>query len=159
MTFKYLLNQVNIPQGNIFQIEGEKIPNEEAKRYSGVLRNNLRLVSNLPKFDIMFLGIGDDGHTASIFSDQMYLLDSDNYCEVSLNPSSGQKRITLTGKVINNSDRIYFLVSGKNKSQILKDIMNKENNYIKYPASYIAYGNAKINWFIDKEAASLLNQV
>lgn len=153
--YKYLLSRIKIPEGNIFQIEGENLPNEEAIRYSGVLRNNLRLVNNLPKFDIIFLGIGDDGHTASIFSDQMYLLDSDNYCEVAMNPVSGQKRITLTGKVINNSDRIYFLVTGKNKSQIIKKILDEENDYLKYPASHISQNQSILNWFLDKEAASL----
>ena len=92
-----------------------------------MLRNNLILENNLPCLDIVLLGMGDDGHTASIFPDQMYLLKSDNYCEVAMQPYSGQKRITLTGKVINNSERIYFMVTGKNKAEIVKDILEKKN--------------------------------
>jgi len=159
MTYKYLLSNINIPGSNIHRIEGENIPYNEAERYAGVLRNNLRLENNLPKLDITLLGMGDDGHTASIFPDQMYLLNSDNYCEVAMNPYTGQKRITLTGKVINNSERIYFLVTGKNKAEIVKDILEKENEYKKYPASHIEEVNGQIKWYLDKGASAKLQTV
>ena len=157
MTYKSLLSEINIPERNIHQIEGENIPYDEAERYAGVLRNNLRLNNNLPQFDIILLGMGDDGHTASIFPDQMYLLNSDNYCEVAMNPYTGQKRITLTGKVINNSDRIYFMITGNNKAKVLKEILEKENDYMKYPASHISEDKGQLKWYIDKDAAALLN--
>ena len=158
MTYKYLLSNIIIPGSNIHRIEGENIPYNESERYSGVLRNNLTLYNNLPQLDILFLGMGDDGHTASIFPDQMYLLNSDNYCEVAMNPYTGQKRITLTGKVISNSERIYFLVTGKNKAEIVKDILEKENEYKKYPASHIEEVNGNLKWYLDKEASSFLSK-
>lgn len=157
MVYKYLLSKINIPGNNIHRIEGENIPYNEAERYAGVLRNNLILENNLPCLDIVLLGMGDDGHTASIFPDQMYLLKSDNYCEVAMQPYSGQKRITLTGKVINNSERIYFMVTGKNKAEIVKDILEKKNDYKKYPASHISEVNGKLKWYLDKEASCLLS--
>ncbi|HMQ68151.1 MAG TPA: 6-phosphogluconolactonase [Ignavibacteria bacterium] len=157
MTHKFLLSVINIPEKNIHHIDGENIPFKEAERYAGVLRNNLRLNNNLPQFDIILLGMGDDGHTASIFPDQMYLLNSDNYCEVAMNPYTGQKRITLTGKIINNADRKYFIVTGMNKAKILKEILDKDNDYLKYPASHITEVEGPLKWYLDKDAACLLS--
>jgi 6-phosphogluconolactonase len=106
----------------------------------------------------MLLGLGEDGHTASIFPDQMELLESDKICEVAFHPTTKQKRITITGKVINNSRRIYFLVSGKNKASVVGKILNKGKNHVELPGSYIKPVDGEVIWFLDKEAASEINQ-
>ena len=142
---------------NLHRIFGEDDPYEEAERYSGILKNNLPVEKDLPLFDIILLGMGEDGHTASIFPDQMNLLTSDKYCEVAIHPESGQKRITLTGKIINNADKIIFLITGKNKSEVVKDILEKKNGNEKYPAAHITGNNGNVKWYLDKDAAGLLN--
>lgn len=154
MTKKYLFDHIDIPYENIFRIKGENNPWDEAKRIADVIKNNLSMRINLPMFEIMLLGLGEDGHTASIFPDQVELFESANICEVALHPTTKQKRITITGRVINNSKRIYFLVAGKNKSATVGKIINKEGNYIELPGSYIKPVNGKVTWFLDKEAAS-----
>ena len=93
--------------------------------------------NNLPKFDLIILGLGTDGHTASIFPNQMKLLKSENYCEVATHPETKQKRITITGKVINNAENISFLVTGSKKSEVVSEIINKKKNSKNYPASHI----------------------
>ena len=157
MTKTFLLDHIQIPQKNINRIKGENDPEEEAKRYSNVTLKNLALVNNLPQFDIILLGLGEDGHTASIFPNQMELLKSDKICEVAVHPETKQKRITVTGRVINNSKRIYFLVSGKSKSFAVGKILNRNDNYIKLPGAHIKPVNGELTWFLDKEAASEVN--
>lgn len=159
MTKEYLLNNIEISEENIHRIKGANNPDEEAERYSLEILNNLPIINGFPRFDIIMLGLGEDGHTASIFPDQMDLLSSEKVCETAAHPSTKQKRITLTSKVINNSERIYFLVTGSGKAKVLSDILNKKENYIKYPAAHIQPFNGILEWYIDKEAAILLNDM
>ena len=84
MTFNFLFNKINIPESNIHRIYGENDPASEAVRYSEELRKNIFLSNGFPKFDLILLGMGDDGHTASIFPDQMELLNSVDVCAVAV---------------------------------------------------------------------------
>ena len=156
-TERILFSKINI-QNNIHRITGENDPEEEALRYSGLLKSNLPEINNFPKFDLVLLGMGDDGHTASIFPDQLNLLESDKICEVAVHPSSGQKRITLTGKVINNSEKIIFLITGKSKAEVIKDIFENKNESDRFPAAHIKSTDGEVIWYLDEEAGSLLNQ-
>jgi 6-phosphogluconolactonase len=157
MTKKFLLDYIDIPQENVHRIKGEAEPFDEAERYSKEIKNNVPFYNDLPLFNIVMLGVGEDGHTASIFPNQMNLLNSKKICEVAIHPSSGQKRITLTGKVINNAERIIFLVTGKSKSKIIKELLEGEDKE-KYPAAQINSFHGKTDYFIDREAANLLNR-
>jgi len=156
MTNKYLLDFIDIPEENVHQIKGENNPELEAERYSEEISNIVNTENGLPRFDMMMLGLGEDGHTASIFPDQMHLLDTDKICEVAVHPSSGQKRITLTGNVINNSEQVSFLVTGKGKAEILKKILLEKNKI--YPAEFIEPVNGNLNYFVDNESSFLLNK-
>lgn len=156
MAKEYLLDHIDIPVENIYRIKGEDNPDNEAERYSNEIKKYLPEVNGLPQFDAAMLGLGEDGHTASIFPDQLKLLSSDKICETAIHPSTKQKRITLTGKVINNSGEIYFLVTGKKKSIIVEKILNKKNNYLKFPASHINPFNGELFWLLGDEAASEL---
>ena len=157
MTKKHLLDYIKIPSKNINRILGENDPHGEAKRYSDIIRNSLNSVNNLPEFEIMLLGLGEDGHTVSIFPNQMELLGSDKICEVAFHPRTKRRRITLSGSVINNSKKIYFLVSGKSKSFAVGEILNKKSDYLNLPAAHIKPVNGELIWFLDKEAASGIN--
>ena len=150
-----LFDKVDIPTKNIFRIIGENNPAEEAKRYSKVIKENVETKNQLPSFDLFMLGLGQDGHTASLFPDQMNLLTSDNICETAVHPQSKQIRVTITGKVINNSKKIIFLVSGKNKAAIVKRIFNDDNSK-SLPAENIRANNGIINWYLDEDAAHFL---
>ena len=156
MAKQYLLNYINIPEENIHRIIGENEPELEAIRYSEEIKNIVNSKNGLPSFDLVMLGIGEDGHTASIFPDQMHLLNSNKICDVAVHPLSGQKRITLTGSTINNSDEVIFLVTGESKRTILKKILKEQNKI--YPAAFIKPINGKLKYFIDEEAAELLNK-
>jgi len=156
MTKKYLLDYIKIPEENIHRIMGESDPQFEAKRYSDEIEKTVNLVNGIPKFDLIMLGIGEDGHTASIFPDQMHLLNSQKICDVAIHPSTGQKRVTMSGRVINNSNAAIFLVTGKSKAVILKEILEEKKKI--YPAEFINPVSGNLNYFVDEEASSLLDK-
>ena len=158
MTKQILLDKINIPSGNIHRIRGEDDPVKEAKRYSHEVLMKTRTKDMLPVFDLVILGIGDDGHTASIFPSNLDLIDSEKICEMAVHPLSGQKRITLTGKVINNADFIAFLATGQNKAQIIEEIFNKKAQYMNYPATFVSSSHGVISWYLDGKAGGLIEQ-
>ncbi len=139
---------------DIHRVLGENDPVDEAKRYGAEIKTNLRANNQLPQFDLIILGMGDDGHTASIFPDQMELLTSTRICGVAHHPTSGQKRITLTGPVINNAKQVSLLVTGASKAETIRQIQfNKEAHY---PASHINPSNGKLIWWLDEAAGQYL---
>lgn len=153
MTVDHLLSKIEMPEENIHRIHGEDIPGEEAIRYSEILKSRLPLYDGIPQFDLIILGMGDDGHTASIFPYNIHLWDSVNVCEVAIHPDSGQERITITGKVINNAKKVAFLVTGDSKADKVREIVGKKDNYRSYPASLVAPKSGGLDWFLDGSAA------
>lgn len=154
MTYENLLKQVPIHDSNIFRIQGELDPEKEAIRYQELLENELPNRNGFPQFDLILLGMGDDGHIASIFPDNMRLLHSDLAVSVSVHPISGQKRITLTGKTINQADQVIFLITGDPKKDILRQIIQHKPESEKYPAAYVHSVSGNIEFYLDKPAAS-----
>jgi 6-phosphogluconolactonase len=154
---RFLLNCKEIPKENIHPINGEAEIEKETLRYANVLRNNLSIRNNTPSFDLIILGMGDDGHTASIFPNQMNLLTSDKICETAMHPISGEKRITLTGPTINNAQQVAFLITGENKADKLACIINKKEDSLRYPAAHIKPLIGNTLFFLDKEAAQQLS--
>lgn len=148
MTYARLIQHISIPESNIHRVLGENDPATEADRYGKRIEWNLPIKDGVPIFDLVILGMGGDGHTASIFPHQMELMTADETCGVATHPNSGQKRITLTGNIINAAKQIHFLVTGASKKPVLDEIFNQKGNYKKYPASYIESGK----WWLDREA-------
>ncbi|NLY23624.1 MAG: 6-phosphogluconolactonase [Bacteroidales bacterium] len=157
MTKEHLFDFVPVTQANIFRIMGENEPVEEAIRYGEILQNELEKVKGTPSFDIIMLGMGDDGHTASIFPYEMILWDSAKNCVTATHPQSGQKRVSLTGKVINSSRNVVFLVTGSNKAEKVKEIISDPDLAAKkYPAARVQPDSGSLHWFIDDKAAHQL---
>jgi 6-phosphogluconolactonase len=149
----FLLSQILIPFENIHRIKGENNPDEEAVRYAAEIKDNLNYRGENPVFDLVLLGLGEDGHTASIFPDELELFEDERICAVTKHPLTGQKRITITGKVLNNANRVFFLVTGANKAQRISEIMNDDEAAKLLPAYYISPTNGELIWFIDEAAA------
>jgi 6-phosphogluconolactonase len=156
MAQRKFLSRIEIPSGNIHKIRGEDDPENEAVRYSEEILLSLRERDGLPLFDLVILGLGEDGHTASIFPGHNELFASDKVCEVALHPATGQKRITLTGRVINNADTVTFLVSGNRKAGIVEKMFKKDSSVKNFPASFIVPVYGKLYWYIDSEAGKLI---
>jgi 6-phosphogluconolactonase len=151
-----LLSKIGMPEKNIHRIKGEEDPLEEAVRYSDEISRFTEKRDGWPLIDIVLLGLGEDGHTASVFPGNIRLIESDKICEVAVHPVSGQKRITITGRVINNAHKVTFLVTGGKKAEVVEKILKNIPPAQNYPASFIVpvYGN--LNWYLDSEAAGLL---
>ena len=147
------LSKIDIPAMNIHRVRGEEDPSAEAVRYSREIVNYTRTSRGLPVFDQIILGMGEDGHTASIFPSNSELLFSDNICEVVIHPVTGQKRVTITGKVINNSDTVTFLVTGHSKAGVVEQIFKKGSVF---PASCINPPRGQLTWLLDEKAGRFL---
>jgi 6-phosphogluconolactonase len=151
---EHLLDSIPIPSKNIHFIKGDADPESEAERYSSEIENFVEISNNLPRFDLILLGVGSDGHTASIFSDRMDILSSDNICETTVNPENGQKRVTLTGNVINNAASVVFIVTGVEKSEVVAAILDDYEEAEDYTAAYIFPEDGLLNWYLDEDAAA-----
>lgn len=153
MTKERLIDLIDIPESNVHRVLGEADPSKEANRYADEINRNLASLNGLPQFDLIILGMGDDGHTASIFPHQMDLLQSKSICEVAQHPESGQNRVTITGGTLNNAIEVAFLVTGANKHEKIDAIFNEKNEYKIYPAANIKPKEGKLSWFLDTSAA------
>ena len=156
MAFRNLIKKIRIPEENIHRIYGEKDPSGEAARYSAVIEKYVHKTESMPVFDLIILGMGEDGHTASIFPGYEKLFKSEKNCEVTLHPGTKQKRITVTGRVLNNAARIAFIITGGKKSEIIRQVVKKEGGYMNYPASKIVPVQGTAEWLLDADAAKLL---
>lgn len=152
MTKNFLLDHIAIPEENIHRVKGEISPEAASNTYIEEIKANVPQADGWPLFDLIMLGMGDDGHTASIFPYEIYLLRSPEICAVATHPDSGQKRVTLTGKAINAAERVAFLVTGKNKAEKVSEIMQKKPESHIYPAAYIQPIAGKLYWFLDYAA-------
>jgi len=153
---RHLFEPMGLPGRQIHRIMGEEPPEDEAIRYGEHLMDQLPLKNGMPVFDWIWLGLGNDGHTASIFPDQIQLMNASAPCAVAIHPVTGQKRITVTGNLINAARRVSFIVTGESKSAIVNQIVMKEGRYLEYPAFYVAPVSDNLEWFFDQEATSWL---
>ncbi len=153
MTKRLLLDRVDIPAANVHRIRGEADPREEAHRYSAEIMERVPEEKGLPAFDIVLLGLGDDGHTASIFPDQLSLLAVEAVAVTARHPGTGQQRISLSGPVINNGRHIAFLVTGAGKAGRVREVLQHEGAWQGYPAAHVEARNGRLLWFIDRAAA------
>ena len=158
MANESLLHHVPIPEQNIYRILGENDPIEESKRYADLIIEKVGSQSSAVQFDLIMLGLGTDGHTASIFPDSQHLFASDELCAVVEHPESKQKRITITGKVINTAKSVVFLVTGDAKADKVSAIVEKQKGSEKFPASEVKPTQGDLVWLLDKKAASKLKK-
>ncbi len=154
MTLEHLLTGLTFNNEKIHRIKGEAEPALEVLRYAQEIADTVPMENGFPAFDVILLGMGDDGHTASIFPDALHLLESPNITATAVHPQSGQMRITLTGNVINNADHVMFLATGANKSKVLDSILHNKPEAAQFPAAHIAPIKKRLDWFVDKEAAN-----
>ena len=141
--------KIGITSDHIHRIKGESEAEKESANYGIEIKRDIPDSNGWPTFDLIILGLGDDGHTASIFPGKLKLLNSELITEIALHPQTGQQRITLTGKVLNNAKKVAFLVSGSSKSRIFNEIIHESPAASRYPASFIR-PEKELHWFIDE---------
>jgi 6-phosphogluconolactonase len=156
MASQNLLGNIDVSDDNVFRIHGEADPEMEAIRYSNILAANIPPVNGWPQFDLMLLGLGEDGHVASIFPGYKELFSSSKYCDVTEHPETSQLRVTMTGPVLNNSKKVVFLVTGSSKAGIVAEVIRNENSL---PASQVDPLQGELIWLVDKDAAAQLGDL
>ena len=149
------LDKINIPEKNIFPVNTDLSLKDCTSDYENQI-NVFFKKEAFPYFDLILLGIGTDGHTASLFPGNKILNENKKITTSVEDKNINHKRITLTYPIINNSKKIIFLATGKNKAQIIKKIIQDKN--INYPASRINPVNGKVIYVLDKEVGINLIQ-
>ncbi len=150
---KYLLTKLDIPEKNIFPVNTSfQDVKESAKIYQATIQSNIACNnSKIPEFDLIILGMGTDGHTASLFP-KSELLSTSLLVGSCFHQETKTHRITFTLPLINAANNIFIIALGIEKFIILKDIKNLENNnQVKYPIQNVR-PNGELTWFIDEAA-------
>jgi 6-phosphogluconolactonase len=158
MTKENLLDHVGIPAAQIFRMEGELDPEEAASRYESVLRNTLKLEgAEAPHFDLVLLGMGDDGHTASLFPHTQAINEVGRLTVANHVPQKDTWRITLTWPVINTSAEVVFVIAGQDKAAVLAEVLNGPRDPERLPSQLIRPANGKLLFLLDEAAAANLS--
>jgi len=153
---KALFDKINIPAKNIHRVLSELEPDSAASDYARILKTFAESPLNWPRFDLALLGMGDDGHTASLFPGSPVDVDSPTLAVTANYQGRPAKRVTLTPKVLNDSRNVIFLVAGKSKAETLSKVLNGAHMPDELPAQRIAPKDGNLDWLIDGEAGSLL---
>ena len=152
-----LLDKVPLERSQIFRIEGELEPGEAAAKYESAIRAAFRLEgAELPKFDIVSLGMGDDGHTASLFPHTAALHETGRIAVGNRVPQKDTWRITLTWPVINHASSVFFLIAGTDKAERVHQVFTGPRDPERLPSQLIWPSSGILTLFLDEAAAALL---
>ncbi len=154
MVRETLLSHVRV--GSVHRMRCELPPGEAAADYEKQLREFFQ-TDGFPAFDLILLGLGEDGHTASLFPETSALDVSDRWVVVNPVLKLGTSRLTLTIPVINAARAIVFLVAGENKARALKEVLEGDADPRAYPAKFIR-PDGELAWMVDRAAAALIRK-
>ena len=157
MTRETLLDHVPLKPEQIHRMEGELDPQVAASRYESLLRNSFRLEgAESPRFDVIALGMGDDGHTASLFPYTEAIHEMGRLVTANHVPQKDTWRITLTWPVINHADSVFFLIGGAEKAQRIHEVFMGPRDPERLPSQLIWPSGGILTLILDKAAAALL---
>ncbi|HSK42922.1 MAG TPA: 6-phosphogluconolactonase [Candidatus Binatia bacterium] len=155
MASESLLSKVPIPGKNIHRIQAELEAEAAAQEYESQLRDFFHLTNHdWPHFDLIFLGIGEDGHTASLFPGSKALTERTRRVVANWVEKFKAFRITVTLPVLNHAPEVVFLVSGAGKAQILSQVLRPGGK--KFPAQSVQPQDGRLLWLVDQDAGNLL---
>jgi 6-phosphogluconolactonase len=158
MAFETFLAKVRVPEKNIHRIPAEQEPEVAAGKYEKEIRDFFGLPEFAwPRFDLVLLGVGDDGHTASLFPDSDALRETRRLVVAPYIEKLRSYRITLTLPVLNHAANVFFLVAGEGKAAVLREVLEpRPGSKKQLPAQRIDPQNGKVLWFVDRAAAASL---
>lgn len=160
MANENMLKSLKIPKTNIIRWQTEIIDADGvAIAYEKSLMRFFELsLGKLPHFDLVLLGMGEDGHTASLFPQTTALKETTRLAVSTFVEKLDANRLTMTFPVINNSANIIFLICGEDKAESLHEVLEGERNPDKFPSQNIAPANGKLLWILDEDASKLLKK-
>ncbi|MDE3201726.1 MAG: 6-phosphogluconolactonase [Acidobacteriota bacterium] len=157
MTREALLDLVPLAPEHVHRMEGELNPEAAAARYESTLRNTFRLEgAESPRFDLLQLGMGPDGHTASLFPHTEAINEMGRLVTANFVPKLDMWRITLTWPVINQSAEVFFLIGGADKAEVLKEVVLGPRDPERLPSQLIWPSSGILSLVLDKAAAAFL---
>jgi 6-phosphogluconolactonase len=154
--WEVLLSRVPIPEANIYRIRGELGPVEASKEYSLILKEFSSSPLDWPRFDLVYLGMGEDGHTASLFPGSPVEVSEATIPVTAHYQDRPANRVTLTPVVFNRAQMVVFMASGQKKAITLSEVLSGRYNPAQYPAQRIKPKNGTLIWLVDEAAASRL---
>ena len=158
MIHETLLSKINIPEKNIHPVPtGKGSSDESAQSYERDMQSFFNVsFGGIPEFDLVLLGLGEDGHTASLFPGAAALAEKDRFAVSAISPdTAGHERITITFPVINSSRSVVFHITGSNKAEVVKDVLENENST--FPAASVRPHSGKLVFLLDQHAGALLS--
>lgn len=156
MAYEALLDKVPVPPHQIHPVVCAGNPSEAAKDYEDLIQ--VFFQGQQPRFDLIFLGLGADGHTASLFPRTPVLNEDQRWTAEVYVRGQDFQRITLTVPVINSADAVLFLVSGSEKARALYEVREGTPNPQRYPAQLISPPEGQLIWLVDQEAAAHIEE-
>jgi len=156
MAKEILLDHVPIPLDNVHRVLSEPEPGEAVSDYIRVLKRFASPPLDWPRFDLILLGMGDDGHTASLFPHSPVEATAPVLAVTGDYQSRPARRVTLTPLVFNSAQNVMFLVTGASKAGTLKHVLNQESPE-QYPAARIRPADGQVTWMVDEAAGSALH--
>jgi 6-phosphogluconolactonase len=153
MASKAFLDHVPIPHANVHRIRGEADPGVAANNYASIIRTDL---ADPPHFDLVLLGLGPDGHTASLFPGSPPDLHDSVLVRAVYAESQAMWRVTMTPKLINLGRTVVFAVEGAEKADILAKVIEGPVDPTKYPAQIVRPLSGHLLWMVDELAAGML---
>jgi len=158
MVTEALLAKISLPAENTHRMIGEIEPGRAATAYEAELQRFFGLTEGvLPRFDLIFLGLGEDGHTASLFPGSAALDEGKHLVATTYVEKLKTHRLTLTLPVINAAAQVTFLVAGQSKSAVVKEILGTESRRSTYPAARVSPANGRLTWLIAADAVAGLS--
>lgn len=154
MAFEVLLNHVDIPADQVHVMRTDIEPNFASIEYSKILHHYFD--HTMQSFDLVLLGMGDDGHTLSLFPGSSIIEDHENWVNSVYNKTQEMYRITIMPVIVNKSSRVAFMVEGEKKAMALHEVLEGNFNPSQFPSQIIKPANGELYWFVDKAAAENL---
>lgn len=155
MVNEAMLKYVPIPKVNIYAIEGDVEPHEAAQKYEDKVRAYFG--DGEPRFDLVLLGMGEDGHTASLFPMTAAIHEQKQWVVAQYVEKLSDWRVTLTPVILNNAAHTVFFVAGETKAEALKAVLQGEKQVDSLPSQVIQPKDGNLSWYVDRAAASLLD--
>lgn len=154
MAREFLLANIEIPGRNVHRLAGEKEPAAAAAEYEGELKNFFRLAPGaFPRFDLILLGLGEDGHTASLFPGTDALKEAQHLVVANYVAKLNTHRLTVTFPVLNHGAAVIFLVAGAIKAPVVKEILNDGGAAARFPAARVQASDGRLVWLLTEDAA------
>jgi 6-phosphogluconolactonase len=156
MARRELIERVPIPTENVHRIQGELSAEQAALEYANELRSMYK--GRIPMFDCVLLGVGEDGHTASLFPGTDAVSEDEKGAVALFVPRLKAWRVTLTFPVINNAREIIFLAEGEKKASIVRKVIESATPSMDFPATMVRPHDGGLRWMLDSEASSFISQ-